>query len=276
MELKNKIDFTIVIAAENCNPNGDPTCYNQPRRDFDGHGEMTNVCLKRKIRDRLQERGESIFFQSDSHISDGCLSLKQRAENCAELQKEISKKKDANVKLCEKIACEKWFDVRTFGSVFAFKGQSVSFGVRGPVSITHARTLEPVDIVTFQYTKSMNSHDESFDYDNARMGTRSFIQKGVYVACGSIFPQLAEKTGFSQEDAEVLKEAMKNLLDNDASDFRPSGSMTSFLFWWSHNSSIGAMPSARVFRTLHISPTPEWPFFTVSPEEIPGVVLEQY
>lgn len=271
----NKIDFAIVITAEKCNPNGDPATLNRPRTDFEGYGEITDVCLKRKIRNQLQDRGERIFVQADGRIDDGCFSLRQRAKKCDALEKEISKKKKADVELCKQIACKEWFDVRAFGQVFAFKGEEASISIRGPVSIGIARTLEPVFVEDRTITKATNTIDTG-GKDGGTVGHRYSILRGVYVAYGSIFPQLAEKTGFSEGDAEKLKEAIVNIFENDISSSRPSGSMTSFLYWWKHSTPIGNMQSSRVFRSLHIKPSKNWPFFETSPEEVPGVTLERF
>lgn len=275
MELKNKIDFAIIITAEKCNPNGDPTTFNRPRIDFEGHGEITDVCLKRKIRNQLQDQGERIFVQENGRIDDGCLSLRQRAQKCSALEKEISKKKNANVELCKQLACKEWFDVRAFGQIFAFKGTEASFSVRGPVSIGIARTLEPILIEDRTIIKSTNTN-EITGKDSNTMGRRYSVLRGVYVAYGSIFPQLAGKNGFSEEDSQKIKESLKNILQNDASATRPSGSMTSFLYWWEHSKPNGNLPSARVFKTLNIQPSKTWPYFSTDPEEIPGVTLETF
>lgn len=276
MILKNKIDFAIVFSAENCNPNGDPAMFNMPRKDLDGYGEMTSVCIKRKIRDRLQELGYPIFVQSGDRVDDGCYCLKDRAQKCAPFFNEVKKKDKANIELCQKIACENWFDVRTFGQIFTFKSKdAVSFGVRGPVSVRFAKTLEPIMTRDFTITKSTNTFEPG-GKETTTMGHKYVIDKGAYVSYGSIFPQLASKTGFSEEDAEVLKEAIKILLNNDASCSRPSGTMTSFLYWWNHSTPIGNLQSARVFQSLNIQPTKEWPYFTVKPNKIEGVTLEIY
>ena len=121
-ELKGKIDFTLFISATNANPNGDPLNGNRPRISLDGYGEISDVCIKRKIRNRFQDLGQKVFVQSDDRADDGCRSLKERAESCQELNDEISKKKKADRDLCAKIACKEWMDVRSFGQVFALKG----------------------------------------------------------------------------------------------------------------------------------------------------------
>ena len=130
-DLKGKIDFTLFISALNANPNGDPLNGNRPRTNLDGCGEMSDVCIKRKIRNRMQDLGQKIFVQSDDRSDDSFTSLKDRADGCEELKKEIAKRKKADRDLCAQIACREWLDVRSFGQVFAFKGEDVSFGVRG-------------------------------------------------------------------------------------------------------------------------------------------------
>ncbi|MGN0688973.1 MAG: type I CRISPR-associated protein Cas7, partial [Oscillospiraceae bacterium] len=125
--LQNKIDFSLIITATGANPNGDPLDGNRPRISFDGFGEISDVCIKRKIRNRLQDMGEKIFVQSDDRCDDGCDSLRTRAENNAAL-KAIKNGKNTDRELFEKTACAEWIDVRSFGQVFAFKNDPVSVG----------------------------------------------------------------------------------------------------------------------------------------------------
>lgn len=154
--LQNKIDFSMIITAKNANPNGDPLNGNRPRENYDGLGEISDVCIKRKIRNRLQDMGEKIFVQSDDRCDDGFDSLRARAEG-NEAIKAISKGKNTDRDEYAETACAEWIDVRSFGQVFAFKGDAVSVGVRGPVSIQQAVSVSPVDIVSMQITKSVNS-----------------------------------------------------------------------------------------------------------------------
>ena len=137
-KLKGKIDFVLLISATNANPNGDPLNGNRPRENFDGYGEISDVCIKRKIRNRLQDMGQKIFVQSDDRADDGYGSLRERAEGCESLKTEMKQGKKANKERCAQIACQEWMDVRSFGQVFAFKGADVSRGIRGPVSIHQA------------------------------------------------------------------------------------------------------------------------------------------
>lgn len=120
-ELKGKIDFTLFISATNANPNGDPLNGNRPRINLDGYGEISDVCIKRKIRNRLQDMGEKIFVQSDDRSDDTYTSLKDRADSCTELKEQMGNKKNANREACAAIACKEWLDVRSFGQVLHLK-----------------------------------------------------------------------------------------------------------------------------------------------------------
>lgn len=250
-KLKGKIDFTLFVSVSDANPNGDPLNGNRPRINLDGYGEISDVCIKRKIRNRFQDLGQRVFVQPDDRAGDGFRSLKERAEGCEELNKEIIKKKKADRDLCAQIACREWIDVRSFGQVFAFKGEEVSFGVRGPVSIHQAVSLSPVDIVSMQITKSVNSEAGKESKASDTMGTKHRIRFGVYKVMGSVNVQLAEKTGFSQEDAEILKEALKTLFENDASSARPDGSMeVCRIYWWQHAEKTPAVSSGKIQRSF--------------------------
>lgn len=274
--LQNKIDFVAVISATNANPNGDPLNGNRPRENFDGYGEISDVCIKRKIRNRLQDMGEKIFVQSDDRCDDGCDSLRTRAANCEKLKK-ISSGKNTNKDAYVKAACEEWIDVRSFGQVFAFKGDSVSVGVRGPVSIHQAVSVSPVDIVSMQITKSVNSESGKDGKSSDTMGTKHRIEFGLYLIKGSINCQLAEKTGFSEEDAEKIKQALLTLFENDCSSARPDGSMeVCKLFWWKHDCKTPVISTAKIHRSVKIiekdpgkKPT-GFDDYTIYAEQIPG------
>ena len=245
--LNNKIDFTVIFAVSKANPNGDPLDGNRPRINYDDYGEVSDVCIKRKIRNRLQDMGEKIFVQSDDRSDDGCRSLRERADACEELK---TIKKDA-VKYAE-IACREWIDVRSFGQVFAFKGTDVSVGVRGPVTVQTAVSVLPVSIYSMQITKSVNSETKDKKASDT-MGMKHRIDYGIYRFNGSINVQLAEKTGFTEEDAEKIKQALITLFENDCSSARPEGSMEILrVYWWKHNCKSGQYPSIKVHRTVTI------------------------
>lgn len=250
-ELNGKIDFTLFVSANGANVNGDPLNGNRPRINLDGYGEMSDVCIKRKIRNRLQDFGQKIFVQSDDRANDSYTSLKDRADGCKELKAQMENKKNAKRDACAAIACKEWLDVRMFGQVFAFK--NVSFGVRGPVSIHQAISLSPIDIISMQITKSVNSESGKESKASDTMGMKHRVDFAVYKIMGSVNVQLAEKTGFSQEDAEVLKEALKTLFENDASSARPEGSMeVCKMYWWQHDEKTPAISSGKIQRGFNI------------------------
>lgn len=287
--LKNKIDFAVVVSVNNANPNGDPLNGNRPRINYEGIGELSDVCIKRKIRNRLMESGCSIFVQSDDNKVDGYKSLRERAE------KELGDAVKNEDKLRTE-ACSKWIDVRAFGQLFAFKGEkkkkdknkegeeqsdekAVSVGVRGPVSIHSAFSVAPVNITSIQITKSVSGEGDGNKRASDTMGMKHRVDHGMYVFYGSMNPQLATKTGFNGEDALAIKRALIHLFENDASSARPEGSMEVVkLFWWEHNCPSGQYSSAKVHRALTVTPKMPEPKseadYEISTENLEGLHLE--
>lgn len=273
--LDHKIDFVALISVTKANSNGDPLNGNRPRTDYNGMGEISDVCIKRKLRNRMQDLGNEIFVQSDDRCKDGFKSLSERA---AAATKGI---KDKDV--YAQTACTKWMDVRSFGQVFAFKSNDksgVSVGVRGPVSIHQAVSVSPVEIESMQITKSVNGEPGEKRASDT-MGTKHFVRFGLYEIKGSINVQLAEKTGFSREDAETIKECLRTLFVNDASSARPEGSMEVVkLYWWEHSCKDGQYSSAKVHRSVHITPKetaalPESAAdYVITLDELPGLTPE--
>lgn len=251
--LSNKIDFAAIITASDANPNGDPLNGNRPRENYDGYGEISDVCIKRKLRNRLQDMGENIFVKSDDRCDDGFDSLRSRADGCEAVSK-FSKGKNTDRDAYARAACEQWIDVRSFGQVFAFKGAEVSVGVRGPVSIGIAKSISPVDIISMQITKSVNSEGGKEGKSSDTMGMKHRVEFGAYVVYGSINCQLAEKTGFTDDDAEKIKQALATLFENDSSSARPDGSMeVCRLYWWKHSGKTPKYSSAKVHRSLSVT-----------------------
>ncbi len=250
--LQNKIDFEAIIIVNNANCNGDPLNGNMPRTTYDGYGEISDVCIKRKIRNRLLDMGESIFVQSDDKKIDEFKSLKARAEANSIFGKELKKGKKADREKGYEAACKAWTDVRSFGQVFAFKNEQLSLGIRGPVSIHPAFSVDPIDITSIQITKSVNSEEKEGKASDT-MGMKHRVDFGLYVLKGSINVQLAEKTGFTEEDAEKIKEAIRTLFVNDSSAARPDGSMEVYkLYWWIHDCKLGQYSSRRVHDSIKI------------------------
>ena len=257
--LSHKIDFAIIFSVKHANPNGDPLNGNRPRTDYDGFGEVTDVCLKRKIRDRLQTAGSSIFVQSDEKKTDGMVSLKARAESdTAGLGKDAFNPKKNTKEQTVALACEKWLDVRSFGQVFAFgkdaDAAGVSIAIRGPVTIQSAFSVEPVSITSTQITKSVNGEGDGTKKGSDTMGMKHRVDDAIYVVYGAMTPQLADKTGFSDEDAESIKAILPKLFEGDESSARPAGSMAvKKVIWWQHNSKAGQYSSAKVHQSLTVN-----------------------
>lgn len=262
--LQYKIDFALVLRVANANPNGDPLNGNRPRTSYDGIGEITDVCLKRKLRDRLQESGEAIYVQSDDRRIDEHRSLAERAK--AVLGSKLGGPETVAS------ACQTWFDVRAFGNLFAIKAAKrskakadvgddsesdtgISIGIRGPVTLQSAFSIQPVEITSTQITKSVSGEGDGSKRGSDTMGMKHRVDHGIYLSFGSINPQLAERTSFSGADAAALKAILPKLLENDASAARPEGSMEVLkLVWWQHPSKSGLCSSAKVHRSLAVDP----------------------
>ena len=258
-KLQNKIDFALVLRVKNANPNGDPLNGNRPRVNYGGIGEITDVCIKRKLRDRLQESGQAIFVQSDDRKIDGETSLRNRAESDVNgLGKDNWNPKKTKKDDAAKKACAKWFDVRAFGQVFAFgkegDASGVSIPVRGPVTVQSAYSKEIVNIANIQITKSANGEGDGSKRTSDTMGMKYRVDLGIYECYGSMNPQLSERTGFSDADAEVIKALLPKLFENDASSARPDGSMEVLkVIWWKHNCKAGQHSSAKVHGSLTVN-----------------------
>ena len=241
--LEHKIDFMVTVEVREANANGDPLSGNMPRTDAKGYGLMSDVSIKRKIRNRMQDMGYPIFVQASDRIEDEFRSLEKRFSN-----QFTGKTPDSEI---EEKANQIWLDVRSFGQVFTYLKKSI--GVRGPVSISMAKSLEPIVISSLQITRSTNGMEAKNESGRSSdtMGTKHFVDYGVYVIKGSINAYFAEKTGFTAEDAEVLKETLITLFENDASSARPEGSMrVREVFWFTHSNKLGNVSSARVFDLL--------------------------
>ena len=241
--LDKKIDFVMFFTVNNANPNGDPLMGNMPRTDYDGFGEVSDVCIKRKIRNRMQDLEHDIFVQSQDRAIDEHKSLETRFN-------EVFPDKKISDDIVAKDSCERWLDVRSFGQVMTF--QKRSLGIRGPVSISLAKSLSPVDVITMQITRSANAmKSEVGKRSSDTMGSKHFVEFGVYKLSGSINCYFAEKTGFTNTDASIIKESLRTLFVNDMSSARPEGSMeVKKLYWFEHNSKLGIASSAKIHNLI--------------------------
>ena len=250
--LTKKINFAAIVTVMMANPNGDPLDGGRPRTDYYGFGEISDECIKRKLRNRMQDMGYPIFVQSDDRKEDDFGSLSERAAAT------ITDPRDRADYAAQ--ACQAWMDVRAFGQVFAFKSnKGLSVGVRGPVTIQQVQSVSPVEIESMQITKSVNGEKteksglEADKKASDTMGMKHCVKFGMYVVKGTINVPLAKKTGLSQEDADVLKECLRTMFVNDGSAARPEGSMAvQNVYWWQHNNEGGQYSAAKVFDSLKI------------------------
>ena len=230
----NKFDFIMTFTVSNANPNGDPLAGNMPRTNASGYGEVSDVCIKRKIRNRLQDNGFDIFVKSKERSDDGCKSLESRYKNF--FNKDVT-----DIEL-EKAFNEKWIDVRGFGQVITYDNRSI--GIRGPISIGIAKSLNPVSIENMQITKSINGMEAKNEKGVSpdTMGMKYFVEFGTYINA-----YFAEKTGFGESDVDAFKEALRTLFVNDSSSARPDGSMeVQDIFWFEHSCPVGNVSSAKI------------------------------
>lgn len=259
--LNNKIDFIVTFDIDYANPNGDPIADNMPRTTFDGYGLVSDVALKRKLRNRLQDifadnddnEHYQIFVQSTDRSSDGIQSLETRFSQAFDKD---TLKSLTLPELNQKIS-QQWLDVRSFGQVFTNKittadaKNTLPQSIRGTVSISPATSTEPIEITSMQITTSTNREEKGGQKDSSTMGMKQFIEHATYVFQGSISPTIAEKTSFSEEDAELIKQALVTLFENDQSAARPSGSMViRNVYWFKHSNKIGNISTSRIRRLL--------------------------
>lgn len=248
--LENKIDFVVLFTVNNANPNGDPLMGNMPRTDYEGYGEVSDVCIKRKVRNRMQDLEHDIFVQSQDRTMDEFKSLEARFNANFD-----SKEDDKSV---AQKACEKWLDVRSFGQVMTF--QKRALGIRGPVSISLAKSLSPVDVITLQITRSTNGMEAEVGKKRSSdtMGSKHYVEFGTYKLSGSINCYFAEKTGFTDDDADVIKEALRTLFVNDMSSARPEGSMeVKKIYWFKHPNKTGVASSAKIHSLIQTDIKPD-------------------
>jgi len=243
--ISNKVDFLMTIEVKNANPNGDPLTSNMPRIDSLGYGIISDVCIKRKIRNRMQDQfkendlgeGYDIFVKANDRIDDDFRSLEKRYKAY------FDKEKDNEV--IEKSMNQKWIDVRSFGQVVTFNKKSI--GIRGPVSISISKSLNPVITETMQIVRSTNGQDAGEKRSSDTMGSKNFIDYGVYLVQGSVNSFYSERTGFDEKDLEILKEALRTLFINDVSSARPDGSMEiKEIYWFTHSNKLGNVSSAKI------------------------------
>lgn len=247
-EIKNRYDFVLVFDVMDGNPNGDPDAGNLPRIDPEtGHGIVTDVCLKRKIRNYVQmtqsgraNDGFDIFVKEKAVLN----MLIDEAHEQEEVKKEEKGKK---TEAARQFMCKKYFDIRTFGAVLT-TGKNAG-QVRGPVQFTFGRSVDPIVTLEHSITRmavATEAEAEKQSGDNRTMGRKNTVPYGLYVAHGFISAHLANNTGFSQEDLALLWEALENMFEHDRSAARGLMS-TRKLIVFEHESELGNAPAHALF-----------------------------
>lgn len=262
MAIKNRYDFVMIFDVENGNPNGDPDAGNSPRVDAEtGYGYITDVCLKRKIRNYVElceegKQGYNILIKPDKSLN-AKFAEAYDAEGI-EHKKEKSKNPD-DIKKARDYMCRNYFDVRTFGAVMS-TGDDPCGIVRGPVQINFARSLSPVSIQDVTITRQAKTNEaRSEKGGDSEMGKKSIIPYAAYRAEGYVSAALANKvTGLSDEDIEILWNAIINMFENDHSAARGKMCMRK-LFVFKHDSILGNCPSHILFDKIEVKQKSDFP-----------------
>ena len=245
----NKIDFILLFDATDANPNGDPDGGNMPRIDAEtGHGIVTDVCIKRKIRNYVQLTRKNTP-PYEIYVKEKAVLTEQQAKAYAAVGKE------KGIPAARDWMCKNFYDIRTFGAVMGLKENNCG-QVRGPVQISFARSVTPVAQLEYAITRcavATAKEAEAQGGDNRTMGRKFTVPYGLYVAKGTVNPFLAEQTGFGEEDLKLLIEALTHMFDFDASAARPAGSMAvRKLILFHHESELGNAPAHKLYECLDI------------------------
>ena len=258
--IKNRYDFVYYFDVENGNPNGDPDAGNMPRIDPEtGYGIVTDVCIKRKIRNYIEvvKEAEPGF---DIYIRDGAILNANDAKACEHLgvdPKDLKKLKKTDPALDEKIRdfmCEQYYDVRAFGAVMTtFVKNSLNCGqVRGPVQLTFSRSVDPIIPQEVTITRVAKTTEERADVSQTEIGRKYIVPYGLYRGEGFISANLARKTtGFSDDDLELLWDALINMFDIDHSAARGKMALRALIVF-KHESELGNAPSYKLFDAVSI------------------------
>lgn len=267
--ITNRYDFMLVFDVKDGNPNGDPDAGNLPRIDAQtGHGLVTDVCLKRKVRNYVQltkseEPGYDIFVKEKAILNQ--LIGKSYSDLEIDLTKPPADEKDGKkrnkegqgqgdeVQSARKKMCADYYDIRVFGAVMSTGANAGQ--VRGPVQMTFARSVDPVVTLEHSITRmavATEAEAEKQSGDNRTMGRKNTVPYGVYVSYGFVSPALAAQTGFSAEDLELLWKALADMFEHDRSAARGMMS-TQKLVVFKHSTALGNAHAHKLFDTVKIA-----------------------
>ncbi len=251
--LKNRIDFVYIFDVQDGNPNGDPDAGNLPRIDAEtGMGLVTDVCLKRKVRNYVQVAKECAngfdIFIKEKAVLNKAIDASHDDESVKSVEKGGDKTEAAR-----KVMCNRYYDIRTFGAVMS-TGKNAG-QVRGPIQMTFARSIDPINTTEHSITRmavATEKEAEKQSGDNRTMGRKSTVPYGLYVCHGFISANLAAQTGFSKEDLNLFFEALKNMFDVDRSAARGLMSAQKLIVF-KHESALGNAPANKLFDLVHVA-----------------------
>lgn len=252
--IKNRYEFVMLFDVENGNANGDPDAGNMPRTDPEtSFGIVTDVCLKRKIRNFIElykdgESGYNILVKADRSLN----SKFTEAYDTLGLEKGKKGKNTDDVKKAQKYICDSYYDVRTFGAVMS-TGDDPCGIVRGPVQMNFAKSIDPVYVQDITITRQAVTTDKDFnEKKQSEMGKKSIIPYGLYRAEGYVSAMLAQKvTGFSEDDLELLWTSIINMFENDRSAARGKMCLRK-LYVFKHDSALGNAPAHILFDKIKV------------------------
>ena len=259
--IKNRYDFVILFDCENGNPNGDPDAGNLPRVDPETQmGLVTDVCLKRKIRNYIQatkegEQGYEIYISDKSTLNaSDQKALEYLGISDLKELKEVKKKDSKADSKIRDFMCKNFFDIRTFGAVMTtfVKGALNSGQVTGPVQLAFAKSVDPIFPQEIAITRVAVTTEADAETKTNTMGRKAFIPYGLYRAEGFVSANLAQKvTGFSEEDLELLWEAIANMFELDHSASRGKMAVRELIVF-KHDSVFGNAPSHKLFDLVKV------------------------
>ena len=261
--IKNRYEFVILFDVENGNPNGDPDAGNMPRIDPEsGYGLVTDVCLKRKIRNYVEtvkenEEGYQIYIREDVPLNRSDKKafeyLHIDADDNKKLKELKKKDPDADLKIRD-FMCRNFYDIRTFGAVMTtFVKASLNCGqVRGPVQLGFARSIDPIVSQEITITRVAITTEDDAANKSTEMGRKNIVPYALYRAEGYISANLARKvTGFSEEDLELLWEAIVNMFEHDHSAARGKMAVRRLIVF-KHSKELGDCPSYKLFDAVEV------------------------
>ena len=248
-ELKNRIDFVYIFDVQDGNPNGDPDAGNLPRVDAEtGMGLVTDVCLKRKVRNYVQTakgqaNGYDIFIKEKAVLN----TLIDKAHDDSEVKAAKNKTEAARM-----FMCKNYYDIRTFGAVMS-TGKNAG-QVRGAIQLTFARSVDTIATAEHSITRmavATEKEAEKQGGDNRTMGRKATVPYGLYVCHGFISANLAQQTGFSEEDLALFWDALKNMFDVDRSAARGLMSAQKIIVF-KHEDVLGNAPANKLFDLVKV------------------------